>query len=335
MTFNILNDKIVAFEKKELYMIKEVSDKKNKVLHQIAYWAVLNLGLFLVAFSLWMFLAPNSFAVGGVGGISIILANWLEGPTNGILSYYVIFGIVNVILLIFGLIFLGKSLTVKTIYCTIMLSAMNIALGFIPMESVFKAGKVYGDIMGVMGLSGGDQLFLELCFGVLISGLGQAIVFNCRASSGGTDIIALIIKKFSTANIGFALFAVDIVIACIPFFTISQVPEIALFSMIGVFAKSFVIDGVIENITKTKYVTIITVNPDIVSEIIRDYIHRGFTKMEGAGGFTGDPRTVILTVCYRSQAVHLKAKLHEVDPTSFVIITDAKEILGRGFAEKI
>lgn len=313
-------------------MIKEVSDKKNKILGQVTYWAILNVGLFLVAFSLWMFLAPNNFAVGGVGGLSVVLANWLEGPTNGILSYYVIFAILNVILLIFGLIFLGKSLTVKTIYCTVMLSVENIALGFIPMDKVFQISAVTGELMG---LTGGRHLFLELCFGVLISGLGQAIVFNCRASSGGTDIIALIIKKYSKANIGFALFAVDIVIACIPFFTYSSMPEIALYSMLGVFAKSFVIDGVIENITKTKYVTIITVNPDIVSEVIRDYIHRGFTKMEGAGGFTGDPRTVVLTVCRRSQAAHLKAKLHEVDPSAFVIITDAKEILGKGFAEKL
>lgn len=314
-------------------MIKEVSEKKpNKVLKTISYWAILNVGIFLVAFSLWMFLAPNNFAVGGVGGLSVVLANWLEGPTNGILSYYVIFAILNVILLIFGLIFLGKSLTVKTIYCTIMLSAENILLGLIPMENVFQFSERFGQLMG---LSGGHQLFLELVFGVLISGLGQAIVFNCRASSGGTDIIALIIKKFSKANIGFALFAVDIVIACIPFFTYSRFPEIALFSMIGVFAKSFVIDGVIDNITKTKYVTIITVNPDIVAELIRDNIHRGFTKMEGAGGFTGDPRTVIITVCRRAQAAHLKAKLHEIDPTAFVIITNTNEIMGKGFSEKI
>ena len=319
-------------------MIKEVSAKKtNKVLQQVRYWAMLNLGIFLVAFSLWLFLAPNNFAVGGVGGLSVVLSNLLQGSVGGfigkyVFSYYGIFGILNVILLIFGLIFLGKSLTLKTIYCTIMVSLENILLGLIPTETIFQISSVTGELMG---LSGGRQLFLELVFGVLISGLGQAIVFNCRASSGGTDIIALIIKKFSQANIGFALFAVDILIACIPFFTYSSMPEIALFSMIGVFAKSFVIDGVIDNITKTKYVTIITVNPDIVAEVIRDHIRRGFTKMDGVGGFTGDPRTVIITVCRRAQAAHLKAELHVVDPTAFVIITNTNEIMGKGFAEKI
>lgn len=309
-------------------MIKEVSEKKsNKVLQQVKYWAVLNLGVFLVALSLWLFLAPNNFAVGGVGGISVVLSNWLQDAVGGwvgkyIFSYYGIFTIFNIILLIFGLIFLGKSLTVKTIYCTLMLSLENILLGLIPMDAILP-------------LTGGRQLFLELVFGVLISGLGQAIVFNCRASSGGTDIIALIIKKYSKTNIGFALFAIDIVIACIPFFTYSSMPEIALYSMIGVFAKSFVIDGVIDNITKTKYVTIITVNPEIVAELIRDHIHRGFTKMDGVGGFTGDPRSVIITVCRRAQAAHLKAELHKLDPTAFVIITNTNEIMGKGFAEKI
>lgn len=319
-------------------MIKQITEKKpNKVLKQVAYWAVLNLGIFLVAFSLWLFLAPNNFAVGGVGGLSVVLSNLLQDKVGGFLgeyvfSYYGIFGILNIILLIFGLIFLGKSLTLKTIYCTIMVSVENILLGLIPTENLFQFSEV---TQQVMGLTGGRQLLLEICFGVMISGLGQAIVFNCRASSGGTDIIALIIKKFSKANIGFALFAVDILIACIPFFTYSSMPEIALFSMLGVFAKSFVIDGVIENITKTKYVTIITVNPDIVAEVIRDHIHRGFTKIEGVGGFTGDPRTVIITVCRRSQAAHLKAELHNVDPTAFVIITNTNEIMGKGFAEKL
>lgn len=287
----------------------------------VMYFLVLNLGVFLIAFSLWLFQAPNNFALGGVGGISVVLANILQGPTHGILSYSVIYGILNAILLVFGLIFLGKSLTFKTIYCTIMLSLENILLNYIPVGE------------GFFPLTHGNQLFLELVFAVLITGAGQAIVFNCRASSGGTDIIALIIKKYSQSNIGFALFAADILIACLAFIRFDI--AIGLLSIIGVFAKSFVIDGVIENITKTKYVTIITQHPDLVSEIIVDYIHRGFTKMDGVGGYTGDPRSVIITVCRRSQAAHLKAKLHDDDPTSFVIITDANEILGKGFAQRM
>ena len=308
-------------------MIKEISEKKrNKVLNQVAYWGILNVGVFLIAFSVWMFLAPNRFAVGGVGGISIVLANYLEPMTNGILSYDVIYIILNAILLVFGLIFLGKSLTLKTIYCTVAVSLENFLLNLLS-KYVLPAD--------FFPLTNGNELFLELVLAVLITGVGQAIVFNCRASSGGTDIIALIIKKYSKANIGFALFAADILIACLAFFTVPDMPEIALFSILGVFAKSFVIDGVIDNITKTKYVTIITVNPDIVAGVITDYIHRGFTKMDGAGGYTGEPRSVIITVCRRAQAAHLKAKLHEVDPTAFVIITNVNEILGKGFAERI
>ena len=323
LTFKNPGVKIVAFAKRRKFMIKEVPNKKqNKVLNQIAYWGILNVGVFLIAFSVWMFLAPNNFAVGGVGGISIVLANLLQNVAGGVFTYDVIYIILNAILLVFGLIFLGKSLTLKTIYCTVAVSVENFLLNLIPTENIFP-------------LTHGNQLFLELVLAVLITGLGQAIVFNCRASSGGTDIIALIIKKYSKANIGFALFAADILIACLAFITFPNMPEIALFSILGVFAKSFVIDGVIDNITKTKYVTIITVHPEIVSEVITDYIHRGFTKMDGAGGYTGEPRSVIITVCRRAQAVQLKAKLHEVDPTSFVIISNVNEILGKGFAERV
>lgn len=303
-------------------MLNKQSEKKpNKVLGIITYWAVLNVGVFLIAFSLWMFHTPNNFAVGGVGGLSVVLTTWLNPLAPDIFTQPVILGMLNGILLIFGLIFLGKSLTIKTIYCTLMFSLENYLLNLIPTEGIFP-------------LTHGNQIFLELVFAVVVSGVGQAIVFNCHASSGGTDIIALIIKKFSKANIGFALFAADILIACLAFITVPDNPAIGLFSIVGVFAKSFVIDGVIDNMAKTKYVTIITANPEIVSQVILENIHRGYTKINGEGGYTGDPRTIMLTVCRRSQAMYLKAKLHQVDPASFVIITDVNEILGKGFAEK-
>lgn len=299
-------------------MLKQISDKKqNKFLKQLKYWGFLNLGVFLLAFSVYMFSAPNKFTIGGMGGLSIIIATY---TAEFGLTQPVILAILNGFMLVLGLIFLGKQMTLRTIICTTVYSL-----------EVYLMDKIYHIEQPLT-----DQPVLELIYCIIIMGSGLAIIFNCGASSGGTDIIALIFKKYTKMNIAMALLIADFAIACLSFFTTGENGfMIGLCSVLGVFAKSFVIDGVIDNITKTKYVTIITVNPDVVAKVILENINRGFTKYDAQGGYTGEPRTIIITVCRRSQAVHLKSILHQVDPTAFVIITDANEILGKGFAERM
>lgn len=294
-------------------MIKEIFKDKATFFNKLLYFLILNLGVFLLSFGVYMFEAPNHFAMGGVSGISIVMApiitpyvEWLTQP--------VILVILNTLLLIIGLIFLGKAMTVKTLYCTAMYSLEVGLLSFIyPIDAPLT-----------------DETLLEMVYTVVIIGAGSAIIYNCRASSGGSDIIAFIVKKYTGLHIGKAVLVSDVLIACLSFMTSI---EVGFFSLLGIFAKTFVIDGVIDNITKTKFVTIITVNPEIVAKVILENIKRGFTKYDAQGGYTGEPRTVIITVCRRPQAMRLKTKLHEVDPASFVIITDANEILGKGFSE--
>lgn len=300
---------------RRVIMIGEKPSKtKNDIWGKIVYVLVLNLGVFLLSFGVYMFEAPNNFAMGGVSGISIILSGWLQ-PLVGWLTQPVIMAILNVVLLIVGLIFLGKSMTLKTMYCAAMYSLEVYLLNFIPID------------LPVTG-----NLLLELIFAVVLVGGGSAIIYNCRASSGGSDIIAFIVKKYTGLHIGAAVLVSDFLVSCLSFMNGA---EIGLLCILGVAVKTFVIDGVIENITKTKHVTIITVNPDVVAKVILENINRGFTKHKAQGGYTGEERTVIITVCRRAQAARLKAKLHEVDPTAFVIITNVNEILGKGFSERM
>ncbi len=301
---------------------KRISFKNIFTLENIKYVLVLNLGVLLLSFGVYMFEVPNHFAVGGVGGISILLSNLIT-PKVGWLTQPVIMAIINGILLIIGLILLGKGLTVRTIYC-------SIAYSF----EVWLMGRIHE-----MQAPLTDLPFLELVLGILLTGSGGAIIFNCDASSGGTDIIGLIFKKYTGLNIGTAMLFADFIVACLAFVVYKDDPginsvEVGLLSLLGVFARTFVIDGVIDNITKSKYVTIITVNPDAVSKLILEEIDRGFTRYEAEGGYTGENRTIIITVCSRAQAMRLKSRLKEADPSAFVIITDANEILGKGFSER-
>lgn len=284
------------------------NDKKGSLIKRILLFLLMNVGTLLLAAGVYLFKAPNNFATGGVSGISIILNKYIP-----VLTQAEIMLIINVLLLIFGFIFLGKGCTLKTVYCSLVYSLEIYIMEFIPLE---------------LPLTG--EIFLEFCYAMLLTGVGSAIIFNCGASSGGTDIVALIVKKYTKINVGVALLITDFLIASSTFFVFNDV-KTGLFSLLGLFAKAFLIDSVIENIGKSKYMTIITPHPELIEEFILEHMHRGYTAYKARGGFTGEERTVIITVCKRGEAFRLKMRIHETSPESFVIITDANEILGKGF----
>ena len=153
---------------------------------------------------------------------------------------------------------------------------------------------------------------------------------NCGASSGGTDIIALIFKKFTHLNVGFALFIVDFIVVCISIVSLES-REIVLYSFMGLFAKSFLLDSVIEGLGRTKYITVITTMPEEIGKYIVEKVHHGYTIYDARGGYTGDEKKVILTICKRREAWKLKSKIKQIDPSAFVIISNANEIMGKGF----
>lgn len=299
---------------------KVVLDKKTltgaqKKKREILRWILLNFGILMMAASVYFFQTPNNFTLGGVAGIAIIIARY-------VLTQGTIMLIINVALLILGLIVLGKQCTFRTIYCSLMYTGLIWVF-----ERINLIGLCTG---GNTTLT--NQPFMELCYAVLLFGVGGAIVFNCGASSGGTDIIALILKKFTSLNVGMALMIVDMIVVFVSFFAFLDIQTL-LYSALGLFAKSFLLDGVIESIGKTKYITIITDNTNDIANYIIKVINHSFTVYNAEGGYTGKPKKIMVTVCKRSEALRLKTKVKEIDPTAFVIITDANEILGKGFGE--
>ena len=214
-----------------------------------------------------------------------------------------------------GFIFLGRGCTFKTIYCSVVYSLENYLFELL----VPLAGPLT------------NQTFLELVFAILLTGVGSAIMFNCGASSGGTDIVALILKKYTRLHVGRALLITDALIAASTFFIFDV--EAGLFSMLGLFAKAFVIDGVIEDIGKSKYVTVITNEVEKIGGYIIDTMHRDYTTYTATGGYTGNEKHVLIVVCSRPEAVRLRAKAKQLDPASFIIVSDATEILGKGFRD--
>lgn len=283
--------------------------KKNKLTDSKAlYWILLNLGTLLLSAGVYFFKAPNHFATGGVSGISILLSA-LPIPLKQ--SHWVM--IINIALMILGLIILGKSATIKTIYCSIVYSAENMLFEYLlPLQSPLT-----------------EQPMLEFIFAMLLTGIGSAIIFNCGASSGGTDIIALILKKYTKLDVGKSLLCSDLLIASSTFFVFGIEP--GLYSILGLFSKAFIIDGVIESVGKSKYITVITANPEPIAKFIINDLNRSYTIYDAEGGYTHENKKIMITVCKRSEAMKIKEKVKQVDPSSFVIVTDANEIIGKGF----
>ena len=316
---------------------------KSKFTRALTYFLFLNAGILMLAVGIYFFKAPNGFATGGVSGISIILAKITKGllesdqtkdffaflpdviKDNLTQSVYML--IINTLLLVVGVIILGKKCGALTFYCSLMMSAVNFLLErFVPVESI--PGAIVGE-NGVAKLTG--QPMLELVFAVMLTGIGSAILFKCNASSGGTDIVALILKKYTSLNVGTALLITDALTAASTIFIFGV--EVGLFSMLGLFAKVFVVDDILDSMNMCKAFTIITTKPRQIEDYITKKMKRGATVYHAEGAFTHKDKTVILTVCRRSEAIKLRKKVKEIDEHSFMVITKTSEIMGKGFRD--
>ena len=278
----------------------------------------INVGILMIAAGIYFFKAPNGFATGGVSGIAIVLARLPFSITLGITqSIYML--VINVILLVLGVIILGKKCGFLTIYCSLMLSIENLIFEtFIPIESISGQATLTGSPL------------LELVYAVLLTGIGSAILFRNKASSGGTDIVALILKKRSNLNVSQALLATDFLIALSTFFVYKDAAT-GLYAMLGLFSKIFIIDDILDSMNLCKAFTIITTKSDEISRFILNDMKHGATMYKGQGLYTHEDREIIMTVCKRSEAIRLRRKVKSIDPEAFIIITKTSEIFGKGF----
>ena len=250
--------------------------KNKESLISAKHFLLINLGILMLAAGVYFFKAPNGFAIGGVSGIAILLSKLQFSIALGLTqSIYML--TINVILLILGVIILGKKCGALTFYCSLMLSLENLLFEYlIPVESISGAATLT------------NQPLLELVYAILLTGIGSAILFRYGASSGGTDIVALILKKYTSLNVSTALFISDALIAFSTFFVYDV--TIGLYAMIGLFSKVFIIDDILDSLNLYKAFTIITSKPEEIDAYIVNDLHRGATIYSAKGGYTNDEK---------------------------------------------
>lgn len=220
---------------------------------------------------------------------------------------------INLVLIAAGFLRLGRVFGVRTVYVT-----LCTALSFSVLEWMLPISAPLT-----------DQPVLEAVVVTISVAYMAAQLFQCGACSGGTDIVAMILRKYTKMNIGKALLIVDMTAVICSFFLYDV--SIGLFSCVGLFAKVFVIDNVLDSVNLCKYFTIISKHPGPICDYIRTNINRGATVYQAQGNYIGETQTVILTVVSRSQAIRLRNFVHHNAPNSFMVITNSSEIVGRGF----
>ncbi len=280
---------------------------ENKTLRTLTEYGLITFSIWIMVVGIYFFKFPNNFAFGGVTGFATVISALTHWSASEFTT------IVNTVLLVAGFLFLGRSFGIKTVYATLM---MSVFLYFL--ERLYPITRPLT-----------REPLLELIFAILLPSVGSALLFNTGASSGGTDIIAMILKRYTSLNIGTVLLLVDVTGVIMAYFVFG--PETGLFSSLGLLAKSLVIGDVIENINLCKCFSIICDDPGPICDYIIHGLNRSATVYEAQGAFSHHKKTVILTTMKRSQALKLKKYIRTVEPTAFILISNSSEIIGKGF----
>ncbi len=279
----------------------------NPIAKSVWEYGMITVSILVMVVGVYFFKFPNHFAFGGVTGFSTVVSEMTKWSA----SQFTL--IANMALLVMGFVFLGRSFGIRTVYASILMSAaLSILEKLVPLTGPLTT-----------------EPLLELVFAVFLPAVGSAILFNIGASSGGTDIIAMVLKKYTSFNIGTVLLFVDLFSVIMSFFIFG--PTTGLFSSLGLMAKSLMIDDVIESMNQCKCFNIVCDRPDPICKYIIDELHRSATVYEAQGAFSHHTKTVIMTTMKRAQALKLRNYIRSVEPTAFILISNSSEIIGKGF----
>lgn len=279
------------------------------MLNKLQRYSLMTLAVFLIAIGNYFFMFPNNFCLGGLSGLSTIVANLTP------LSASTFNAAANMVLLVTAFIFLGKQFAMTTFFSSIALSGfMVIFERLAPLNSPLT-----------------NQLMLEFILAVALPAVGCALLFHLGASSGGTDIPAMILKKYAhIQNIGISLFWIDLCMVMIAVFVLDL--QTILYSAVGLIVKTFLIDDIIASITMCKSVMVVCDEDKPICDYIIHTLRRGATVDQAKGAYTGEARYIVFTTLSRQQANQLRMYIRQNSLHAFVTMSSTIDVFGQGFA---
>lgn len=266
-----------------------------------------NIGTFILALSLHFFLVPSRLIAGGASGFAMIMSTVTGVPMSTIYFF------VNIILIILGIITIGATFGVLTIYSSLICSGfLYILENYYPMKAPFS-----------------DDLFINLMFGIFISATGISLVLNSGASTGGSDIVGKIIEKYTPLSFGNGLIICD---GCITAATFALYGvRIGMYCILGVFINSFFIDTMVAGFNKKYNVCITSDKIEEINEFILKSICRGSTIYMAKGGYSSEDKKILMSVLDKKQYILLRDFVKKIDKKAFLYVYSVSEIEGEGF----
>lgn len=264
-------------------------------------------GSFIMAVGVALFLLPNQLSSGGIAGIATITYYLLKVPMGTVIMA------INIPLFLFSGYKIGKAFFIKSIIGTISLS-------------------FFIDILDKIEPLTNDR-FLACVYGGIIIGIGTAVLLKVNSSTGGSDLISYIAKKYNptirTSNI---ILIIDFVIICLNMLFFREI-EIGLYSAIAIYLMGKIIDILFEGIYFTKMMLIISDKSEEIAKVIENEIKRGTTGIYGKGMYTNKEKLILMCVAPRKDIARIKLMTRKIDINSFIIITNSREVLGQGFKD--
>jgi uncharacterized membrane-anchored protein YitT (DUF2179 family) len=291
--------------------------KKIDIKKEVFDYSIITIGTVLTALGIVLFLVPYNIVAGGVSGLAIVM-NELFGWWVGLQMI-----VYNLFLFALGFKLLGMGFGVKSIY-----SAITLSLFADLFQQVFKMNEILPNMVNQTQNPGLDMMLMTAVYGAIITGVGMGLVIWRGATTGGTDILAIIFNKYFHVSVGTGLLIADSVITAS---SILISPILPMYGIITIFIMAKTIDGIVTGLESTKTVLIISDYHDRIKEMIYEELDRGMTFIKGAGGYTNKDKDIMMVTISRSEVGILKNNLHEIDENAFVIILPNNEALGYGF----
>jgi uncharacterized membrane-anchored protein YitT (DUF2179 family) len=271
-------------------------------------YSMIVVGAFIMAAGFVLFITPYKIVPGGVYGISIILHH-LYGLPVGLTALCF-----DIPIVIIGTKVLGPRFGIKTV------------LGFV-LTAIFVDGLTY--FYGAQPLVN-DNALLSSIYGGLLVGLGLGLIFKARATSGGSDVVAMVISRYTRLPLGQLIIVVDSVVVLAGLFTFGDW-NIPLYSLITIYITGRVIDVILQGINYDKSLIIVSEKHQEIRDKIINDLNRGGTYLKGQGMYAGQDKTIISTLVNRRELSILQEYIHKIDPKAFLTVTNANEVLGEGF----
>lgn len=271
-------------------------------------------GTLMMAIAVNMVYDPLGMVTGGVTGIGIVIKHLTRGLVDGGVPVWLTNAFCNVPLFLAAVLVLGKRFLGKTLLATV---AMTVYLWILPVEPLFS-----------------EDYLLASVFGGVIAGAGIGLVLAASATTGGTDLLcALIHKRLKHISVPQLLIIVDglIVLSGVAVFGINE----SLYAAIAIFITAKMSDGILEGLKFSKIAYIISEKSDEIAQEIMEKVDRGVTALKATGMYSGKERSVLLCVVSKKEIAAVLDIVNKNDRSAFVIVSDAREVMGEGFIENI